>query len=482
MAEHQLRLRKRTGASFPYFERMHVNLFLERVHSPGLAHISYIVGDNGKAAVIDPRRDCDVYVEIANQHAARIAHIFETHRNEDYVIGSLELSAMTGADIYHGSELPFAYGNAVTEGDTFDLGDLRVQVLSTPGHTFESISLALADLSISEQPFAVFTGDALFVGDVGRTDFFPNRREETAGLLYDSIFGKILPLGDHVLVFPAHGAGSVCGANLSTREISTCGWERLHNPALQRTDRSEFILYKMAEHHHKPPYFTRMERYNLEGAPPLDRTSRPAPFGAREFEHAIGDGMVAVDTRGPEAFGGAHIPGSIAIPLELIPVYAGWLLSYDQPVGLVVDRLEDVRTAVEYLLRIGYDSVTAYLEGGMRAWQTDGREFEGVRQVHIGEIERRLDQRENFTLLDVRSGSEFRAAHLPRAVNIYLGELPNRLGELPPARPITTFCGSGHRAVIAASLLMRAGLTQVESCLGSMAAWRASGRPVVTEH
>jgi hydroxyacylglutathione hydrolase len=238
-------------------------MFLEKVRSAGLAHLSYIVGDKGEAAVIDPRRDCKVYADIAQTQGAKITHIFETHRNEDYVIGSLDLARLTGAEIYHGKNLPFTYGNSVSEGDTFALGDVLLTVLETPGHTYESISIVLADNSLSENPLGVFTGDALFIGDVGRTDFFPDRAEEVAGLLYDSIFKKLLPLGDHVILFPAHGEGSVCGGSLSSREFSTLGYERKHNAVLQITDPSDFIKYKMNEHHHIPPYFKKMEKYNL---------------------------------------------------------------------------------------------------------------------------------------------------------------------------------------------------------------------------
>ncbi|MBN1461034.1 MAG: MBL fold metallo-hydrolase, partial [Armatimonadetes bacterium] len=236
-------------------------MFIERVHSPGLAHISYFVGGHDKAAVIDPRRDVEVYVELARQHGLRITHIFETHRNEDYVIGSRELAEITPAKIYHGDQLPFEYGVAVSEGDGFDLDGLRLGVLETPGHTHESICVTLADLSSSEEPVGVFTGDVLFVGDVGRTDFI----EDGAELLHKSLFEKLLPLGDHVIFHPAHGAGSVCGGHLSAREFSTIGYERRHNPALQHIEQRDFIDFKQAEQHYVPPYFRRMEQQNLAG-------------------------------------------------------------------------------------------------------------------------------------------------------------------------------------------------------------------------
>ena len=455
-------------------------MFLERVFSPGLAHASYFVGDGNRAAVIDPRRDCNVYLDLACREGARITHILETHRNEDYVIGSTDLARLTGATVYHGAELPFAYGETAGEGDTFDLNGVRLTVLETPGHTDESISIAVADLTTGSDPFAVFTGDALFVGDVGRTDFFPDRAEQVAGLLYDSLFGRLLPLGDEVIVLPAHGAGSVCGAGLAQRDLTTLGYERRHNPVLQLTNQDEFIRFKVAERHYLPPYFRRMEVYNLEGAPPLQGVPQPPPCGAQEFAAAMAEGMLVLDARTPEAFGGAHIPGSFAIPLEMIPAFAGWLLPYDTPLGLVVEEPAQVETAVRYLLRIGYDEVACYLAEGMHDWETAGRRFEGIPQVYIGEIKRRLEAREPFTLLDVRSAREFAEGHLRGAVHIYVGELSDRLDEIPVARPITTFCGSGHRAIVAASVLRRHGFREVENCLGSMRACEATGCPLST--
>jgi hydroxyacylglutathione hydrolase len=451
-------------------------MFIERVHSPGLAHISYFIGSREKAAVIDPRRDVEIYRELAREHGLRITHIFETHRNEDYVIGSRELAEVTEAQIYHGAKLPFEYGRPVADGDTFDLDGLRFGILETPGHTPESICLTLADLSASEEPVGVFTGDVLFVGDVGRTDFI----EGGAELLYGSLFEKLLPLGDHLIIYPAHGAGSVCGGHLSAREFSTLGYERRHNSSLQYTERQAFIDHKNAEQHYRAPYFTRMEQQNLAGPDLLGGLPDPCACTADEFAAGMEQGMFVIDTRTPEGFGGAHIPGGFAIPLEYLPGFVGWLLPYDTPLGLVVERPQDVDTAVRYLVRIGYDDVDAYLAEGMHDWETGGRHFEGLPQVYIGEIKRRLEAKEDFVLLDVRSRGEFEAAHLRGARHIYVGELPERLAEVPKDKLVTTFCGSGHRAIIAASILRRNGFERVENCLGSMAACRATACPLET--
>ncbi len=445
-------------------------MLLQSVKSQGLSHISYILGDGGYAAVIDPRRDCRVYLDIACENGMQITHIFETHRNEDYIIGSQELSAMTGAAVYHGKALDFTYGQAAVQGDVFEFGQIRLKVLETPGHTFESLSLVLYDTGSGEEPLAVFTGDALFIGDVGRTDFFPDRLEETAGLLYDSIFTKLLPLGDHVLLYPAHGAGSVCGAGMADRDFSSLGYERRTNPSLQVDSREAFIRNKIGERHVKPAYFSRMEQANLHGAPAVEPLNPPPPLQAAQFEQAMRDGMIAVDIRSPEAFAGAYIPDSLAIPLEMLPVYGGWFLPYDRDIGLIVDSYRDVDPARRYLARIGYDRVVGFLEQGLHDWEIQGKYYETIPAIFAGEIQQRIRDQEDFTLLDVRSLDEFEQGHLPNAQHIFLGELPERLGEIGSSRPVTTFCGSGQRAIIAASILKQNGFREVEDCLGSMQA------------
>lgn len=230
-------------------------MILEKIKTEGLAHLSYFVGDSMECVIIDPRRDCQVYIDIAVKHGMRISRIFETHRNEDFVVGSQELSERTGATIHHGEKLDFSYGETLIEGDSFMVGDLRLLILETPGHTYESISIVVKDSNFGEDPIAVFTGDTLFVGDVGRTDFFPEQAKEVAGLLYDSLINKLLHLGDQTIIYPAHGAGSVCGGQLASREFSTIGYERRNNPMLQFANQKEFIAHKVGEHHYKPPYF-----------------------------------------------------------------------------------------------------------------------------------------------------------------------------------------------------------------------------------
>lgn len=448
-------------------------MFFEKIKSPGLAQLSYIIGDGQQAAVIDPRLDCEVYRQIADREGARITHIFETHRNEDFVIGSCALAEMTGATIHHGEELPFKYGRSLNEGDLFEFGNVTLEVIKTPGHTDESISLVLTDREFSDQPLAVFTGDALFIGDVGRTDFFPDRAEEVAGLLYDSIFQKLLPLGDHVLLYPAHGAGSVCGSGMASREFSSLGYERQFNPALKVKDRDDFIRRKLGEKHYYPAYFHKMEEVNLAGPSMSAALPRPVPASVDEFAKSMDNGLLALDARSPEAFAGAYIPGSLAIPLDMIPAYAGWFIPYDQEIGLIVQGFDDVEPAIRYLARLGYEKIVSYLDEGLHAWEVSGRAYDQIPALYAGDLKRRMDDQENFVLLDVRKAEEIEKAKLPGSTEIFLGEIPERLDEIPADRPIVTFCGSGQRAIIAASILKRHGFNQVEDCLGSMAACQA---------
>ena len=457
-----------------------MSMFVIPVRSPGLAHISYIFGHGGKAGVVDPRRDCQIYQDIARAHGAVITHIFETHRNEDICSGGAALARRTGAVCCHGRQLPFGFGQAVQEGDRFRFGSLEAKILETPGHTFESISVVLYDHSAGDAgastAVAVFTGDCLFIGDVGRTDFFPGQERETASNIYESIHAKLLPLGDQTIVYPAHGAGSVCGASLSEREFSTIGHERRCNSPLQLPDKEAFIRFKMSEIHHKPAYFSKMEAYNLHGnAPDLPTLPQPAPLSAKAFMDRKSAGMQVVDIRSPEAFGGAHVPGSYCFPLDMLSAYCGYFLSYDMEIGLVIDELAQADEAVAQLYRMGYDNVTCFLSGGLPAWETAGFSYETLPAVHVDELVRRIDANEDFTLLDVRAEGEWAKGLLPGATPIYLGDLERKLASLPTDRPVTCFCGSGRRAVIAASLLLRAHVGPVENCLGSMAACMALG-------
>jgi len=450
-------------------------MLFERIESQGLAHYSYIVGDGKDAAVIDPRRDCDIYVERATREGLSITHILETHRNEDYVVGSLELAARTGAEIWHAdAQLDYKYGQAVEESQTWQVGRLKLQATHTPGHTPGSMSYLLHDPNGA--PWMVFTGDALFAGDVGRVDFMGmDRAEEMAGLLYDSIFHKLVPLGDGVIVCPAHGAGSACGGAIGERAWTTIGLERQLNPRLQFTDRDAFIA-NTARQLEYPPYFQRMEEWNVEGPPLLGSLPVLAPLSPAEFARKARDAIV-LDTRIDLSFGAAHVPGAISIWMGRLSKFAGWFLPLDRPI-LLVDETGDPTQTARYLLRLGYDDLAGYLSGGMLAWHTSGRESSSIKTITVQALCHHLDAHEDTWILDVRSGGEVAAGGIPDAQHIHLTQLPHRLDEVPRDRPVTIFCGSGVRAMMAASLLQRAGWENLAVVLGGLAGWRSTTCPL----
>jgi hydroxyacylglutathione hydrolase len=453
----------------------------QRIKSEGLAHNSYYLGSGSEAVVVDPRRDGQIYVDLAQGQGQKIRHILETHRNEDYVIGSVELSNMTGAEIYHGPGLAWGYGNTLQDGQQFRIGKLLLTALQTPGHTDESMSYAVTDLASGDTPVLAFTGDTLFVNDVGRTDLYG--REEAPRLasnLYESIASKLLPLGDGTIICPAHGGGSICGVSIAERDESTIGIERAQNPLL-RKGREDFIAHKVAERPERPPYFSQMEKYNLEGPPLLGCMPIPAPLTPSEFQQEIENGAVVVDSSEPAAFGGAHLKGAYSIWLGGLAAFAGWVLSYQQPILLVLEDQSHLEKAVRYLIRLGYDRVNGFLKGGTEGWYNAGLPTESTHLLSIHQLKAKLDQGDELLVLDARSDEEWHSGHIEGALHIYVGHLQERINEIPRDRPIAVLCSIGHRASLGASILLRAGFENVATVLGSMAAWIAAGLPCSTE-
>ena len=446
-------------------------MLLEKIKTPGLSHLSYLIGSQGKAAVIDPRRDCEIYVERARAEGLEITHIFETHRNEDLITGSPVLAKMTGARVLHGpnpaDEIVFA--DTAREGDVFEIGKLRISVLETPGHTDDHLAFVLHDDDFPEGPIGVFTGDALFVGDVGRTDFYPERAREVAGLLYDSL-QKICGLGDQTIIYPAHGAGSVCGSGMADREFSTIGHERRNNPRLQIAHREEFIEAKLAEHHYQPPYFRLMERLNVEGTSPAPRILRPKCLMLSDIREIDPDHVV--DVRDPLAYASGHLPGSICLPVGMISAFAGWFIREGETIALVGSAEDQLASAMTHLVRIGLDSIDGGYVGIVPA-AAQGMDMANLPMIGTSEVQDRLERkRDGWTLLDVRDLDERRSGAIEGSKHIYVGELNSRYTELDPERAYTLMCASGMRASVAAGWLQSKGFDKLDVYLGSMGAWQ----------
>lgn len=450
-------------------------MFVEKVKTPGLAHLSYVVGSSGEAAVIDPRRDTEVYVDIALANDCRITHIFETHRNEDLISGAPVLAELTGAGVYHGPNAAgdVRYAEIVHEGAEFAVGNAKITVLETPGHTDDSLSFKLSDTEYGDDAVAVFTGDALFVGDVGRTDFYPDRAREVAGLLFDSL-QKLLTLGDQAVVYPAHGAGSVCGSGMADRELSTIGFERLNNPRLRLGDRDRFIKKKLAEHHDSPPYFKRMEALNLSGVPAVRTPLTPQPLTTDAMKAVLPE-SVPVDVRSTSAFLGAHLPRCLSLPVGMISAFAGWVLGYDDQLVLIADDAEEAELAALHLARIGFDKVAGYLAPSLPAWAAAGESFGTLPVISAAEVKERMRSPDNWILLDVRGKDEVAAMQIEGARHVYVGALPAEVRNLPKNKRYTVMCASGARATVAASVLLQNEFDSVDLFLGSMGAWKSRG-------
>ena len=438
-----------------------------------LAHASYLIGSDGEAAVVDPQRDVDLYLDAAERLGLEIRHVIETHLHADFVSGHRELAERTGAQIYFGrrsgATLPHV---AVHDGLEIALGRARLRLRETPGHTPESVSVLMIEPG-AEAPSRVLTGDALFVGEVGRPDLVAAKgftAAEMAAELYDSLHGKLLALADDVEVWPAHGAGSACGRNIGEARSSTIGQERRHNYALQPMTREAFVALVTTGISPAPAYFGRDAEKNRAGAPALVSGRRPPPLGAADLERLSRQGVV-VDTRRMEEFAKGHIPGALFIGLQgSFAPWAGTLLPHDRPIALVVEDERRLDEAVVRLARVGLDEVAGYLDGGMFSWRRQLRPTPGLRGITVEALRPRLG---DFTVVDVRRPPEFAAGHIPGALSMPLDQLASLASSLERDRPLALVCGTGYRSTIGASLLARSGFGAVVNVVGGMRAWPA---------
>ena len=459
-------------------------MLLKQYYLECLAHASYLIGDeaSGVAVVVDPRRDIGLYLDEAAANGMTVQHVVLTHFHADFLAGHLELRDRTGAEIHIGARAEAAYAfTPVHDGDLLDLGaSTRIRFIETPGHTPEGISLLVYDLSANrDEPHAVLTGDTLFIGDVGRPDLLGSvgfTSERLAGILYDTLHQKLLPLPDETLVYPAHGAGSLCGRSLSTDTVSTIGEQRSFNYALQPMSKEAFVSLITNELPAAPAYFGRnamLNRAERATAPP-DGDTGPEPLSVNDVLRIQAEGGQVLDVRDPADFAGAHLRGSINAGLNgAFAQWAGEVLDFDAPIALVTYPGGEQETLTR-LRRVGLDNVAGFLAGGMQALEDTPGLVGRTERVAAGNLAAQLAGGHPPLAVDVRAKHEWDEGHIPGSLNIPLLGLRERLGELPRDRALTLYCLSGYRSSVAASLLQRAGITGVTELVGGMAAWRAS--------
>ncbi len=464
-------------------------MILKQYYLGCLAHASYLIADRvgGQAAVIDPQRDVEQYLADAEKLGCKIGHVFLTHFHADFVAGHLELRDREGATIRLGARATAEYQfTAMADGATMSLGEVRLEVLETPGHSPESISILVYNPERSdEHPYAVLTGDTLFIGDVGRPDLRASLgwgAEELASLLYDSLHEKLLPLPNDTLVYPAHGAGSLCGKNLSTDTVSTIGAQRQYNYALQPMSRERFIEIVTADQPDTPAYFTYDAVLNARERPTLDQALERElmALSLDDVIELMAAGAQLLDTRDPAEFEGAHVRGALSIGLGgSYATWCGTILDHARPVVLIAEPGRELEAATR-LGRIGFDNVAGYLTGGMQPLDEAPELIDRVHRITAGSLAEQLESPSAPVLIDVRTVREWEAGHIDGAINLPLSQLADRLDMVPADRPLVVYCASGYRAAVAISLLRSAGVLRVADLVGGLGAWEPARRSAVT--
>lgn len=452
---------------------------------PGLGHLSALLVDeiSGQAAVIDPRRDVDIYIDEVARRGLHIDHVLETHLHNDYVSGARELAALTGATHVIGAaaELGTAF-RPVRDGQTIDLGRLRLTALETPGHTPEHVSYAVgdADPGPGDGPVAIFTGGSMLVGSVGRTDLLgPEHARPYALDMHRSLHETLLRQPDEVGILPTHGAGSLCSRGIGEAWSSTIGIERTTDPLLAIEDPDAFADALLAGQPAFPRYFARMRGINQAGPRMLGGIPRPQPLDVAAVRDRLAGGAQLIDLRSAAAFAAAYVPGSVSLPADAsFGTWLGWVVEPDRPLILLLPEPGAWDDAVRQALRVGYDTIVGYLDGGLEAWRAAGGEIAAGQAQTVLELAAAIRGAEPPLVLDVRQADEYAAGHVPGARHLMAGDLPDRLAELPRDRAIATICASGYRASVAASLLRQAGFHHVAWVEGGLPTWQAAGLPV----
>ncbi len=461
-----------------------MSLIFETIPTEGLAEISYLIGDDdeGTAAVFDPRPDVEIYLQLARAKNVAITHVFETHIHADLVSGARELSSRVGAaKIFASHEAGASYGfatEAVKDGDQFKFGSLVITARYTPGHTPEHVSYVLAEEDHPGLPWGVLSGDSLFVGSAGRPDLLGEKETaKLAALQFKTLREFFLKLPDGVIVYPTHGSGSPCGAEIGDRLTSTIGFERAFNPFLQFDDVEAFTQHCIKTAPPIPKYYSRMKKVNAEGPKILGGLPQVQALPPKAFKQAVGKKTaLLIDTRSMFAFGGAHIAGALNLGASpTLSIWAGSLLDPETPILLVLENDSDVEEVVRLFLRTGFTNFAGYLVGGMKAWDVAGYPFEQVPQISVHQLQSANGQ---MQVLDVRTDREWKGGHVPGARHIVVPQLQQRVAELDRTKPTAVYCASGYRASIAVSILKTAGFENVSNVPGSWHAWKEAGFPV----
>ncbi len=463
-------------------------MLFKQFYLPSLGHASYFLGSEqtGEALIVDARRDVDIYFAEARRQEMRIRYATDTHQHNDYVTGICELPERGDVQLLSGARAELGYKvRAMADEECIDIGEIRCQVLHTPGHTPEHISLLITDRSRGTEPAFLFSGGALLVGDVARPDLLGDSSEieHNAELMCHTLQEKILKLPDHVQVYPTHVAGSLCGGHIGSRLSTTIGYERRANKMLAGiTSKQQFVRHclDLKELPAVPPYWRRMRKMNQAGPPALGVLREPPALRPAEFDQLHSAGAVIIDSRSAEAFGGAHIAGALNVAAgSAFPTWAGTVLPASTPYLLVVAKADDVWDICWELLRIGYELPQGWLAGGMTSWRTSGMAIKTLPLWTVWDLRDQLQSQRNLVVLDVRQPQEWGAGHIDNAIHITGAELPQRIEQIPKDKSVAVICGSGYRSSVAASLLAQQGHTRVANVLGGMAAWRNAGLPTV---
>ncbi len=469
-------------------------MYFKQFYLSCLAHASYLIGSEGEAAVVDPQRDVDQYIVDADSQNLKIKYIIETHLHADFVSGHRELADKTGAEIVFGLKAGVAFPHrAVHDGDELMVGGVKLTILETPGHTPEGICVLVTDKerkATGEDACVpkVLTGDTLFIGDVGRPDLAGGKGytpEMMASMMYESLHGKLLKLNDEVEVYPAHGAGSMCGKNLSTETSSTIGQQRQFNYALQPMSKDEFVRMMTADLPETPAYFPKDAEINRTGAPALSELQPPPPWPPNEVRAfttgADRSRSIILDVRSAADFGAAHVPESLNIGLGgQFASWAGTLIPIDAAIVLVAESEEKVAEARIRLARVGLENVKGYLAGGIEAWRAAGFKLATVPQITVGDLKDLVETSPDLQIIDVRRPAEYQSGHAPKAITAPLGKLRETIPSLAldPLRATAVICAGGYRSSAATSILQDLGFADLLNVTGGTTAWIKAGYEV----